>query len=342
MKPTFIAGSLALLLLGCVPVFAQGPDFYKGKHVDLYIGYSVGGGYDIYARLLARHLGRHIPGNPTIIPKNMEGAGSLRLANWLYQAAPRDGTALGTIGRGIPFDPLLGGQGAQFKATEFAWIGSANDEVSVCVAWGKTGITRFEQLYARELIVGGTGATADTDLFPKVLNGVLGTRFRIVSGYPGGNDITLAMERGEVDGRCGWSWSSIKTNHPHWVKDGTLKLLVQLSLEKHEDLPNVPLIMDMVKTEEQRGALRLVFARQVMGRPFLAPPGVPKERVALLRKAFMATMQDKAFLAEAQKLNLEITPVSGEKVQELVAEVYRTPPEIISRAVEASAEKKKR
>jgi tripartite-type tricarboxylate transporter receptor subunit TctC len=341
MKPAFIAAGMALLLFGWLrPALAQAPDFYKGRQIDLYIGYSVGGGYDIYARLLARHLGRHIPGNPTVIPKNMEGAGSLRLANWLYQAAPRDGTALGTIGRGIAFDPLLGGQGAQFKATEFAWIGSANDEVSLCVAWGKSGVTRFEELYARELIVGGTGATADTDLFPKVLNGVLGTRFRVVSGYPGGNDITLAMERGEVDGRCGWSWSSIKSNHPAWVKDGTLKLLVQLSLAKHADLPDVPLVMDMIRTAEQKAVLRLVFARQVMGRPFLTPPGLPKERVALLRKAFMQTMQDSAFLAEAQKLNLEITPVSGESVQELVAEIYRTPPEILRKAVEAYAAKK--
>ena len=342
MKRMLIAASLGFLLQGVTPALGQGADFYKGKQLDLYIGYSVGGGYEIYARILARHLGKYLPGKPVVVPKNMEGAGSLRLANWMYQVAPKDGTAFGTIGRGIAFDPLLGGQGAQFKATEFGWIGSANDEVSVCVAWSKTGITRFEQLYARELIVGGTGATADTDLFPKVLNGVLGTRFRIVSGYPGGNDITLAMERGEVDGRCGWSWSSVKTNHPQWVKDGTLRLLVQLSLAKHADLPNVPLVMDLVKTEEQKTLLRLVFARQVMGRPFLAPPGVPKERLALLRRAFMETMQDKAFLAEAQKLNLEITPVSGEKVQELVAEMYRTPPEVLAKALEAYSDRKKR
>jgi len=342
MKQVVIAASLGFLLQCVTPVLGQGADFPKVKQVDLYIGYSVGGGYDIYARLLARHVGRYLPGRPTVVPKNMDGAGSLRLANWLYQAAPKDGTAFGTIGRGIAFDPLLGGQGAQFKATEFGWIGSANDEVSVCVAWAKTGITRFEELYSRELIVGGTGATADTDLFPRVMNGVLGTRFRLVSGYPGGNDITLAMERGEVDGRCGWSWSSVKTNHPQWVKDGTLKLLVQLSLAKHADLPSVPLVMDLVKTEEQKALLRLVFARQVMGRPFLAPPGVPKERVALLRKAFMETMQDKTFLAEAQKLNLEITPVSGEKVQELVAEMYRTPPEILAKALELYADKKRR
>jgi tripartite-type tricarboxylate transporter receptor subunit TctC len=337
-----IAASLGLLLECATPALGQGADFYKGKQVDLYIGYSVGGGYDIYARILARHLGKHLPGNPVVVPKNMEGAGSLRLANWLYQAAPRNGTAFGTIGRGIAFDPLLGGQGAQFKATDFGWIGSANDEVSVCVAWAKSGVTRFEELYSRELIVGGTGATADTDLFPRVMNGVLGTRFRLVSGYPGGNDITLAMERGEVDGRCGWSWSSIKTNHPAWVKDGTLKLLVQLSLAKHADLPDVPLVMDLVRTEEQKAVLRLVFARQVMGRPFLAPPGVPKERLALLRKAFMATLRDEAFLAEARKLNLEITPVSGEAVQELVAEMYRTPPEILAKALEVYADRKKR
>ena len=306
------------------------------KPVELYIGYSVGGGYDVYARLIARHMGRHLPGSPAIVPKNMEGAGSLRLANWLYKAAPRDGSVIGTIGRGIAFDPLLGGQGAQFNATQFAWLGSANDEVSLCVAWGNKKIARFDELFSRELIVGGTGATADTDLFPKVINNVLGTKMRVVTGYPGGNDITLAMQRGEVDGRCGWSWSSIKTNHPQWVRDGSINLLVQLSLEKHADLPRVPLIMDFIRSEEQRAILRVVFARQVMGRPFLAPPGVPAERVAALRKALMATLQDPQFLAEAEKLKLEITPVTGEVVQNLVAEVYRTPPEVLKKAAAAS------
>jgi len=320
--------ALAALLLS-VPAAAQKP-------VELYIGYSVGGGYDVYARLVARHMGRHLPGNPVIVPKNMEGAGSLRLANWLYKAAARDGSVIGTIGRGIAFDPLLGGQGAQFSATQFAWLGSANDEVSVCVAWGRAKVARFEDAFSKELIVGGTGATADTDLFPRVINNVLGTKFRVVTGYPGGNDITLAMQRGEVDGRCGWSWSSIKTNHPHWVKDGTINLLVQLSLDKHADLPQVPLIMDFIKSEEQKAILRLVFARQVMGRPFLAPPGVPAERVAALRKAFMATLQDPQFLAEAEKLKLEITPVSGEAVQDLVAEIYRTPGEVLKKAAAAS------
>jgi tripartite-type tricarboxylate transporter receptor subunit TctC len=334
---TAVAGVAVLFVCSALPAWAQrGSDFYKGKNIELYIGYSTGGGYDVYARLLARHMGRHIPGNPTIVPKNMDGAGSLRLANWLYKVGPKDGTVFGTVGRGIPFDPLVGGKGAQFKATEFGWIGSANDEVSLCAAWGKTGITRFEDLLTREMIVGGTGATADTDIFPKAVNGVFGTKMRVITGYPGGNDVTLAMQRGEVQGRCGWSWSSIKTNHRDWVKDGTLKLLVQLSLEKHADLPDVPLIMDLTKTQEQRAILRLLFARQVMGRPYLTPPGVPAERLALLRKAFMDTMKDKEFLAEAEKMKLEITPVTGESVHNLVAEIYRTPPDIVKKAIEAS------
>jgi tripartite-type tricarboxylate transporter receptor subunit TctC len=265
----------------------------------------------------------------------MEGAGSLRLANWLAKAAPRDGSAFGTIGRAIAFEPLFGEQAAQFKGADFGWIGSVNDEVSVCAAWGKTGITRFEDFYAREVFVGGTGGNSDTDTFPRALNSILGTKLKLVTGYPGGNDITLALQRGEVEARCGWSWSSIKTNHPAWVKDGTLKILAQLSLEKHPDLPQVPLIMDMVKTPEQRSVLRLVFAGQVMGRPFLAPPGVPPERLAALRKAFMATMQDPAFLAEAEKIKLEIRPVPGEAVQKLVAEVYASSPEVVKKAAAA-------
>jgi len=325
-----VRAAALLILLGAATIASAQP-----RTVDLYIGYSVGGGYDIYARLLARHLGRHLPGNPTVVPRNMEGAGSLRLANWLYKAAPRDGSAIGTIGRAIAFEPLFGEQGAQFKGTDFGWIGSANDEVSVCAAWGKTGITRFEDLYAREVFVGGTGANSDTDTFPKALNSILGTKMKLVTGYPGGNDITLAMQRGEVQARCGWSWSSIRTNHPAWVKDGTLQILAQLALEKHPDLPRVPLILDMVKTSEQRSVLRLVFAGQVMGRPFLAPPFVPAERLAALRHAFMATMQDPAFLAEAEKIKLEIRPVSGEAVQRLVAEVYASSPDVVKKAAAA-------
>lgn len=325
----------ALQLAPASLAFAQSPaDFYKGKTVELYIGYSPGGGYDVYGRLLARHIGRHIPGNPTVIVKNMPGAGSLTLANWLYNVGPKDGTVLGTIGRGTGFDPLLGSTRAKFDAAKFNWIGSANNEVSVCVAWHTAGITSFEQVMQKTLVVGGTGSAADTDQFPKVMNGIIGTRFKIVSGYPGGNDIGLAMERGEVSGRCGWSWSSVVATHQHWLDQKKIAVLIQLSLAKHPDLPNVPLVMDYAKTDQHRQMFRLVFARQVMGRPFLAPPGIPRDRVAALRKAFMDTMKDREFLAEAEKGKLEITPVSGDEVQKLVDETERTPKDVAGKVAE--------
>jgi tripartite-type tricarboxylate transporter receptor subunit TctC len=329
-----VHGLLAAMLLSASCAHAQSPaDFYKGKNVELYIGYSVGGGYDIYARLLAKHMGKHIPGNPNVVAKNMEGAGSLRLANWLYNVAPKDGTAFGIIGRGTGFDPLLGrSKGAQFDATKYTWIGSANDEVSVCVAWHTTGIRRFEELLSKELTVGGTGAAADTDQFPRIMNGMLGTKMKIVTGYPGGNDVGLAMERGEVNGRCGWSWSSVKATHQKWLDEKKVNVLVQLALQKHPDLPDVPLITDLAKTDEQRAIFKLIFARQVMGRPFLAPPGIPPDRAGALRKAFMDTMKDKDFLADAEKGQLEITPVSGEDIQKLVMDIHQTSPEIAKRA----------
>jgi len=327
--------AIASIALAAPIASAQSPaDFYKGRNVDVYIGYSVGGAYDLYARVIARHLGKHIPGNPTIVPKNMEGAGSLRLANWIYNVGPKDGTALATIGRGTAFDPLLGSKGAQFRADRFTWIGSANNEVSVCVAWKGSGVTRFEDVLTKELIVGGTGQAADTDQFPRILNGVLGAKFKIVSGYPGGNDVTLAMERGEVKGRCGWSWSSVVATHKRWIDDKSITVLVQLSLNKHPDLPDVPLIMDFAKGEDQQQMFKLIFARQVMGRPYLAPPGVPADRADALRKAFMDTMRDPEFLAEAEKSQLEITPVAGPEVEKLVNDLYQTPKALADKAAE--------
>jgi tripartite-type tricarboxylate transporter receptor subunit TctC len=328
----FVAIIRAIVILAFCPIahaHAQDPaSFYKGKTIDLYVGYSAGGGYDVYARALARHMGRFIPGNPTIVPKNMPGAGSLVLANWLYNVAPKDGSAFGMIGRGTAFDPLLGSTKAQFDAAKFNWIGSMNDEVSVCVAWHTSGIAKLQDVTQKELTVGGTGPAADTDQFPKVLNATIHTKFKIIPGYPGGNDIDLAMERGEVMGRCGWSWSSVVATHKRWIDDKKINILVQLSLTKHADLPNVPLVMDFAKTDEERQIFKLVFARQPMGRPFLAPPGVPADRTATLRKAFMDAMKDPGFLAEAEKMQLEIDPVSGDAVQAIVRDVYRTPKSI--------------
>jgi tripartite-type tricarboxylate transporter receptor subunit TctC len=309
-------------------------DFFKGRNIELYIGYSVGGAYDLYARVIARHLGRHVPGNPTIVPRNMEGAGSLRLANWLYNVGAKDGTVIATIGRGTAFDSLLGSKLAQFDGNKFTWIGSANNEVSICVAWKTSGVTKFEDLLTRELVIGGTGPAADTDQFPKILNGVLGTRFKLVAGYPGGNDVTMAMERGEVMGRCGWSWSSVLATHKRWVDDKSIHILLQLSLHKHPDLPDVPLAMDLAPNEEGRQIFKLIFARQVIGRPFLAPPGVPKDRTEALRKAFMDTMHDPEFMAEAAKSQLEIDPVAGDAVERLVREIHQFPKAVADKAAE--------
>jgi tripartite-type tricarboxylate transporter receptor subunit TctC len=328
-----------LAVVGPKALAQSADDFYKGRDIDLYIGYSTGGAYDFYARVIGRHMGAHIPGNPTLVPKNMEGAGSLRLANYLYRVAPQDGSAFGTIGRGIAFDPLLIGQGDAFDAQKFSWIGSANNEVSVCVAMKDSGITKFEDLFTKELTVGGTGASADTDQFPRVLNGVLGTHFKIVEGYPGGNDVVLAMERREVQGRCGWSWSSVKSTHKSWIDDKKMIVLVQLSLNKHPELPDVPLVTNFAKTAEERATLKMIFARQVMGRPYLAPPNLPADRLAMLRKAFIDTMTDKDFLAEAGKTELEINPVSGADVEKLVKDVYATPPDIVAKAKAAAAVK---
>jgi tripartite-type tricarboxylate transporter receptor subunit TctC len=315
--------------LSPLSVHAQTPaEFYKGKTIELDIGVSVGGGYDLYARMLARHMGKYIPGNPSIVPKQMEGAGSMRLANFLANAAPKDGLTFGTINRGTAFDPLLGNKSAQFDAAKLNWIGSTNNEVSACVAWYTSGITSIEQVKTKELIVGATGPSADTYQFPKIANGVLSTKFKIVTGYPGGNDVDLAMERGEVSGRCGWSWTSLKATHQSWLDEKKMTVLFQMGLSKHADLPNTPLIIDLAKTDEERSILKLIFARQVMAWPFVAPPGVPNDRVQVLRKAFSDTMKDKDFLADAAKGNLEVTPVSGEDIQKLVQEIYGTPPAV--------------
>lgn len=305
---------------------AQTPEeFYKGKTLQIYVGFGVSGTYDTYARLLAEHIGRHLPGQPQAVKLNMEGAGSLRLANWLYSAAPKDGTVIATISRAAPFTALTGTHGGtSFEAARFTWIGSANDEVSTCVAWSTAPVKTFEQLRTTELVVGTDGAGADGQQFARLLMGLFGARLRIVTGYPGGGPINLAMERGEVQARCGWSWSGIVVERKQWIDEGRINVLVQFGLRKHPDLPHVPSALDLATTEEQRQVLQLVLARQPLGRPFVAPPGVPPERAAALRKAFMATMADPQFLAVAQRAKLEINPLPGDEVARLVESVFKT------------------
>jgi tripartite-type tricarboxylate transporter receptor subunit TctC len=325
----------ALLLASVLPGAAKEQsvaDFYAGKDVTLYIGTAVGGAYDLFGRLVARHMGRHIPGRPAVVPVNMEGAGSLKIANWFYRGAPRDGSVIALINRGTPYEPLIGNAGpAHFDPTEFFWLGAPTDDMSVCVAWQTAGVNRFEQLYGRTLFVGSTGGGASTDVFPKAINGVLGTRMRIVPGYPGGNDIDFAMERGEVDARCGWSWSSVVATKKEWLDSGRIKVLVQLSLQKNPDLQDVPHIMDYAKTEEQQRIFRLVFSREALGYPFFAPPGTPPARAAALRTAFETALDDPALRAEATRLRVKIAPVRGEYIRALLEEAYAAPKPLIEK-----------
>jgi tripartite-type tricarboxylate transporter receptor subunit TctC len=315
------------------PVPAQdASQFFNGKTIDLYVGFDVGGGYDLRMRLLARHMGKHIPGNPTIVPKNMEGAGSLRLANWLANVAPKDGTAIGMIARGAAFDPIIGQtSAAQFKGTDFGWIGSTSDETNVCAVMSKTGVAKFEDVLTRETIVGSTGLS-DSGKFPLVLNGMLGSKFKLISGYKGTGAIVLAMERGEVEGRCGWNWSSMKSSHQNWLDQKIVVRLLQFGLKKHPELQDVPLVIDLAKNEEQKEIMKAIFASQTIGWPFLAPPGISADRLNVLRRAFQATMEDKDFLAEAGKAGIDVRPLSGEQVKDIVTEVYSLPPELAAKA----------
>ena len=332
-------GAIGVLFGSALPQPVQADavaDFYKGKTVTIYIGYSAGGGYDTYARTIGRTIGKHIPGNPKIIAKNKPGAGSLRLANELYNSLPKDGTAIGTFGRGMVMEPLFGNKKAKFDPAKFTWLGSANNEVSVCIAWHESPIQTLDDFLTKPMIVGGTGPGSDTDVFPKVLNAVLGTKLRLVTGYPGGNDINLATERGEVMGRCGYSWSSLKSRFPQWLTGKKVQILLQMSTAKHPELPDVPFVMDLAKTDRDRKILELVFARQAWGRPFAAPPNLPADRAKALQAAFMATMKDPDFLKDAKQQKLEIAPISGEKIGQLIAQLYASPKDIVEAAKDAA------
>lgn len=305
-------------------------DFYQGRTVQLIVGYSAGGGYDLYARALARHIGKHIPGNPNVVVRNVPGAGSLVATNQIANTLPQDGTIIGTVGRGMAFEPLFSNEQAQFVPNELGWLGSMNNEVSICASWHTSGVKTWQDTLTTELTVGGTGAGADTDLFPKVMRELLNMRFNVIAGYPGGSDVLLAMERGEVQGRCGWSWSSARANNPEWfVEGGNVNLLVQMSLEKHPELPDTPLVTDLATNDFEDQVLNLLFARQVMGRPFLTTPNVPADRLSALRQAFSATMQDPDFQRDAQNSNLEISWVGGDRIQQIIANAVTYPKDVI-------------
>jgi len=309
--------------------------FYAGKTLQLVIGYAPGGGYDLYARTLARHIGRHIPGNPNIVVQNMPGAGSLKAANFLYTIAPRDGTTFGGFSRGAYLDPLLGrGAGAQYVAPKFGWLGSISSEVGVCAFRSAAGIKSWADMRAKPFIIGSTGAGADSDVFPTVLRKMFKLPMKVVAGYGSAAEIVVAIKRSEVDGRCGWSWSSLMSWNRDMFESRQVDVVLQLAARKLDELPDVPLITDVAEHPDHAAVLRLIVSRQTMARPYVVPPGVPAERLQALQRAFNATMADPAFLADARRQDLEVRPVSGAEATALLHDAYTTPPELVRQAIE--------
>ena len=314
-------------------------NFYRGKTISFVIGYSPGGGYDTYARLVARHLGERIPGSPQVVPRNMPGASSRVAVAHTYNVARRDGLTLCTGDQSLALAQVMG-QPLNFDMSRFLYIGNPSSENNTTVAWHTSGIARIEDAMTREVTVGATGGSPSSQ-YPRIMNAVLGTRFRIILGYPGGNEINLAMERGEVEGRGSNSWASWKATRPDWLKEKKINLLVQVGLKKADDLSDVPLLMDLAKSEEDRALLRLFSTPSTIGRPIFTTPETPKERVAALRAGFDAMLKDPGFLSEAQKANLELDPVSGEELQEIVEQILVTPKTITKWLAEILAEGEK-
>jgi tripartite-type tricarboxylate transporter receptor subunit TctC len=318
--------------------------FYKGKSIQLIVGSSAGGGYDTYARLFARHAGSAIPGNPSIVPQNMTGAGSNRAAGYVYSVAPKDGTVIGAIFPGAVVQPLLGEQAVQHDPSKFNYVGNANSDVYVCFVRTDAPVKSFKDALTQELIVGASNEGGTTRDLPLMLNNLIGTKFKIVTGYAGSREITLALERGEVQGVCGIGWTGIEAMHPHWFARDIIRPLVQLSVKGHPDLHKrgVPTTLEFARTDDERQVMELVYSQGVFGRPFVLPPGVPANRVAALRKAFIDTMRDAKVQAEAQRMKLDVEPTAGDELQAIVTRVYATPAHVVERARQALTGKPQR
>jgi tripartite-type tricarboxylate transporter receptor subunit TctC len=326
---------VALIALIAAPARAQDAvaQFYKGKQINLYVGSSAGGGYDAYARLLARRFGNFIPGNPTIVVQNMPGAGSNKLAGYIYSVAPKDGTAVGAIFSGAILQPLLGDSVAH-DPSKLIYLGNANNEVFLCIARTDAPVQSFKDALTSELIVGATNEGGSSRDFTAMLDNLLGAKLRIVTGYPGSNEIVLAIERNEVQGACGLGWSSVAPHRARLLDSGLMRVLVQLASTGHPELNRmgVPLAIDFAKTADDRHVMELVFSQLIFGRPYVLPPGVPAERVAALRQAFMAALTDKDAVTEARSMQLDLDTLSGEAVQAEVAKAYAMPSRIVERA----------
>jgi tripartite-type tricarboxylate transporter receptor subunit TctC len=332
-RAAHLLAAIASAALTAVPAAAA--DYYAGKTIELVVGGDAGGGYDIYARAVARHLAGHIPGNPTIVVKNMPGAGSTRAGIYINSVAPKDGTSIGALMPGAIIGPLLDDKpNLQFDPTKVLYIGTADSGVRVCATYETSKIKTFEDAQKQKTVLGASSAGGATRDYAYMHNHTAGTKFEVVSGYKGTVDVALAMERGEVDGMCGWDWSSVKSQKSDWVSEKKVNVLVQVSLEPLEELTErgVPHIWKFVPKEDDRRVAELVVSQQVFQRSYIAPPQTPPEVLAILRTAFDVTMKDPAFLADAEKMKISITPLSGSKVQDLIGRLYSTPREFVERA----------
>ena len=338
VRQVLVAGFAALMTLWASASRAQAP---AAGQLRIVVGTSVGATYDAYARLVAQHMPKYLPGHPAIVVQNMAGAGGLTAANYLFNVAPKDGSTFGVFARGLPIQPLLDPRGIQFKPEQFTWLGSPTSETSLVWAWHTTPFKTFADLTQREMIIPATGPGADSFTFPFVMNAILGTKFKIVPGYPGSPELFMAVEKGEAEGVASTSWNNFVTGKADWVRDGKVRFLLQLGLKKMDELPDVPLVLDFAKTESDKRALELIFSRNALAYPFAAPPGLPTDKAQALRKAFDQTMADPEFRAEAQRQNLQLDPTLSADMTKLIDALARTAPQIVERVRAALAEGEK-
>lgn len=319
----------AITALAAFPACAD--TFYAGKTITIVTSTGPGGSYDLVARMVASHMPRHLPGNPTMIVQNMPGAGHVLATNYMYAIAPKDGTAIATVDNIIPLHQMLEGRGVHYDAGKFNWIGSTGPENSVAFVWHTAGVKTIDDVKKREVVLGATGAGSSTIIYATIMNNLLGTKFKIVTGYKSSNDVFLAMERGELEASTG-SYSSIVTKYRDWLTGKKVAFVAQMGFEREKDLPDVPLLTELAKTDDARRIMKLNSSPLALGQPYLAPPGLPMERVALLRDAFAATLKDPVFLADAAKVHFDVDPMSGEDVAKIVNETTHTPPDVIAKA----------
>jgi tripartite-type tricarboxylate transporter receptor subunit TctC len=324
------AAMLLLLPLATAPPIAAQPDALAGKSVQMIIGFGPGGGYDLWGRTVGRHIGKHLPGNPSVIPQNMPGAGSYTAASYIFNIAPKDGTVLGIIARDAALGPLSGAAGARFDPTKLSWIGTPTKETNVCIAYHTAQVRTVQDLFERQLIVGDTGPGTGTRSYPKALNELLGMKFKLVGGFPASSDVFLAMERGEVEGICE-SLDSIKVRRPDWIPTKKISILFQGGAEPNPELKDIPFVLDLARTGEQKQAIEFLYAGQGIGRPFVAPPDLPADRLKMLREAFNATMTDADFVADVKRSKLDLEPEDGQHLAALIMKIYATPKPIVDR-----------